>query len=84
MHAHAGRVALNFNFRNAGGIQRLLQIFPEIIIGHDGVTELVVLDKPAGIPVLDNADPQAVGIDFLTHSLPPPRLFLFLENQGDV
>ena len=77
MHAHAGSVAFNFDLGHAGGVQRLFQIFAQIVIGYQGVAELIVLDEPAGIPILDNADPQAVGIDFLSHSLPPPSLIPF-------
>ena len=65
-------------FRNAGGVQLLLQRFTEVVILHQDVAELAVIGKPPGIPVLDNTHTETVGIHFLTHifaSLPLTLLF---------
>ena len=41
-------------------------------VGADKIADLVSTCVPAGIPIFDYANTHAVGINFLTHILPPP------------
>ena len=79
--AHLRGVALDFNFRDASGIQLLLQRLAEVVILHQDVAELTVASKPPGIPVFDNTHTETVGIHFLTHIFASLPLTLFPSPQ---
>ena len=49
-------VAFDFDLGNASLVELVLQILSQIIVGNNGVAELLVGNEPSGIPVLDNAD----------------------------
>ena len=59
---------LDLDLSHAGGVQLVLQILTDVVIFDDQVTDLVLAGVPAGIPVLDYANPQSMGINFLSHS----------------
>ncbi len=64
--------ALDLDLGNAGAVQGLLEILADLLILDDQVADLLVTGIPTGIPVFDDADAQAVGINFLSHKLSPP------------
>ena len=74
-------VALNLNLRDACGVQLLLQRFAQVVIFHQDVAKLIVLGKPAGVPVFDNTHTETVGIHFLTHIFASLPLTLFPSPQ---
>ena len=72
---NAGIAALDLDLRNAGGIESLLEILTDVVVLNDQVADLVVTGIPTRVPVLDHANAQSVGINFLSHSnlLKPSR-----------
>ena len=60
-------VALDLDVRDACRIQSLLQVLTDLVVLNDQVTDLLVTGIPAGIPIFDDADTQAVRINFLSH-----------------
>jgi len=54
----------------------------DLLVFNEEFAEIFLVGVPAGVPIFDNANAQAVGIDFLAHSL--PSLISFLENDRDV
>ena len=71
MDAHLGGVALDLYLRDARLVQLLFQDLPQVIVLYQSVAEVVVLGEPPGIPVLYHTHAKAVGIDFLSHNVPP-------------
>ena len=71
------RVALDFDARNAGSLQFLFNEITDFVIFNQDVAESGFLCKPAGIPILDYAHAKTVGINFLSHSLPPLPAYSF-------
>ena len=65
---HLAVGALDLDLCHAGCVQLVLQIFTDVVIFNDQVADLVLAGVPVGIPVLDNANPQSMGINFLSHS----------------
>ena len=59
--------ALDLDLGNAGTVQSLLEILADLLILDDQVADLLVSGIPAGVPVFDDADAHAVGINFLSH-----------------
>ena len=45
------------------------------------IADLLIAGIPTGIPVFDDADPQAMGINFLSHKLSPPFLMPFPSQR---
>ena len=72
--ADLGVVTLDLDLGDAGGIESLLQILTDLEVLHQQIAHLLVLGVPAGIPVLDDADPEAMRIYFLSHITWPPFL----------
>ena len=66
-HAHAARVTLDLDLGDTGILQRLLQVLADLVVGHEGVAEVLLTCVPSGVPVLDDTHAHAVGIDFLSH-----------------
>ena len=60
-------IALDFDLRNACSLERILQIFSDIVVGYECVTELFVRYEPSRVPILNYAHAQTVGIYLLTH-----------------
>ena len=56
------------NIRDDEIIKFLLQKLSDVVIFNDQIADLVLAGVPAGIPVLDNANTQTMGINFLSHS----------------
>ena len=81
--ADLGAVALDLDLGDASLIQVGLQIFTDLVVLHQQVADEFVFGKPTGVPTIDNAHAQTVGIDFLAHSF-PPDLFFLGENHVDV
>ena len=73
--------ALDLNLGNAGTVQGLLEILADLLILDDQVADLLFTGIPTGIPVFDDADPQAMGINFLSHKLSPPFLMPFPSRR---
>ena len=63
------RVPLDLDAADACSEELLLQKLADIVIFHQGIAETTVVGIPTGIPILDNAHSQAVGINFLSHYL---------------
>ena len=59
---------LDLDLSNTSCVQLVLQILTDVVIFDDQVTDLVLAGVPAGIPILDNAYPQSMGINFLSQS----------------
>ena len=74
LHSSAG--SFDLDLRNSGRRDLLLDELSDLIVFNDKVTELIIANKPSGIPVTDNADSQAVRINFLSHNVCPPILSL--------
>ena len=74
--------ALDLDLGNAGTVQSLLEILADLLILDDQVADLLFTGIPTGIPVFDDADPQAMGINFLSHKLSPPFLMPFPSQPG--
>ena len=77
-HSYSVVVAFDFDLRNAGREQALLEIASQIVIGNKSIAEGFILLEPSRIPVFNNTDTKTVRINFLTHSVKPPSLSLFL------
>ena len=60
-------VALDLDLGDAGGVQGLLQVLSDVVVFHEEVADLLGTGIPAGIPILDDADTQSVGVNFLSH-----------------
>ena len=69
--ADLGAVTLDLDGGNAGGIKGLLEVLADLVIFDDQIADLLFSCVPSGIPVFDNADTQAVRINFLSHLSPP-------------
>ena len=65
---HLAVGALDLDLCHAGCVQLVLQIFTDVVIFNDQVADLVLAGVPVGIPVLDYANTQSMGINFLSHS----------------
>ena len=74
--------ALDLDLGNAGTVQSFLEILADLLILDDQVADLLFTGIPTGIPVFDDADPQAMGINFLSHKLSPPFLMPFPSQPG--
>ena len=59
--------ALDFDLGHACTVQALLDELADLVIFNDQVADLLVSGIPAGVPVFDDADAHAVGINFLSH-----------------
>ena len=66
---NASGIALDLDLRDACGVELLLKRLSEIVILDQRVAEILVAHIPAGIPVLDDAHAQTVGMNFLAHKL---------------
>ena len=79
-HAGTGAVDVDFDLRivaiaaldlhlgNAGGIELVLEVLTDIVVLYNQIAHLIFAGIPTRVPVLDHADAQSVGINFLTHS----------------
>ena len=61
-------VPLDLDFGDAGGIELVLQILADVVVLHNQIAHLVGAGIPAGVPILDHANAQSMGINFLSHS----------------
>ena len=68
INANLCGIALYLDGGDTGGIEGLLQKLADLVVLDDQVADLVLACIPAGIPILDNADAQAMGINFLSHN----------------
>ena len=59
--------ALDLDLGHACTVQALLDELADLVIFNDQVADLLVSGIPAGVPVFDDADAHAVGINFLSH-----------------
>ena len=64
-------VPLDLDGGDAGAVKVLLQILPDLVVLDDQVADFLVPRIPAGIPVLDDAYAQTMGINFLSHTVTP-------------
>ena len=65
------RISFDADIGDAGGEQGLLEVVPDLLVFHKDIAEQVILGEPLGVPVLNHAHPETVGIHFLAHTLPP-------------
>ena len=75
--SHLQRVALDLNAGNSSGFQFLFDKVTNFVIFNKDVAESFFICKPAGIPILNDAHTEPVGINFLAHSLPPLSAYSF-------
>ena len=59
--------ALDLDLGHARAVQGLLEELADVVIFNDQVADLLVLGIPTGVPVFDDANAHAVGINFLSH-----------------
>ena len=59
--------SFDFDFRDAGGVEQILEVFADLEILDEEIADLFVLSVPSGIPIRDDADAQTVRINLLTH-----------------
>src|SRR5690606_29153823 len=65
--------ALDLNGRNAGGVKVLLDVIANLRVFLHRLGVVGTAGKPPGIPVTDDADPQSLGVNLLTHNDPSSR-----------
>ena len=75
-------VPLDLDLGDAGAVEGLFQVVADLLVLHQQVAYQFVAGIPAGVPILDDAHAQAVGIDFLSHIVPPP--LALAHGDGDV
>ena len=63
-----GVVTLDLDLGNTRRIQLILQVLTNVIILNQQVANLFRAGIPAGVPILDYANAQSMGIHFLSHS----------------
>ena len=68
-------VALYLDVGDARVEEVLLQVLANLVVLDDEIADFVVPGVPAGVPVLYDADTQAVRINFLSHASTPPYSF---------
>ncbi|CDE04295.1 folylpolyglutamate synthase [Anaerotruncus sp. CAG:390] len=60
-------IAFDLDLRDARLLEFALEELTDLVVGHENVSENLVLYAPSRIPVLDNAHTKAVRINFLSH-----------------
>ena len=61
-------VPLHLDLGDASGVELVLQVLADVIVLHNQVAHLIGTGIPARVPVLDHANAQSMGINFLSHS----------------
>ena len=75
-YLNSSAVSFYLDFRNSGRCDLLLDELSDLVVFNDEIAELIIANKPSGIPVTDNAYSQAVRVNFLSHNVCPPILSL--------
>ena len=79
-HAGAGAVQenrhhvvapLNLDTGNARAVEGLFEELADFLVLYNQVADFLLTGVPAGVPVLDDAHAQSVGINFLSHNCLP-------------
>ena len=68
INANLGAVTLYLDGGNTGGIEGLFQKLADLVVFDDQIADLIFSGIPSGVPVLDDADAQAMRINFLSHN----------------
>jgi len=61
-------VSFDFDLGDAGGIEGALEVLTDVVVLNNQITDFVFTGIPTRVPVLNYADAQSVGINFLSHS----------------
>ena len=61
-------ISFDLDLGDAGGIEGALEILTNVVVLNDQITDLVLTGIPARVPVLNYANAQSMGINFLSHS----------------
>ena len=77
VNSHFQSVAFDLNTGDACCFQFLFDKITDFVIFNKDVAESFFICKPAGIPILNDAHTEPVGINFLAHSLPPLSAYSF-------
>ena len=64
-------VSFDFDLSDAGGIEGGLQPLTDVVVLDDQIADLVSAGIPTRVPIFDHANAQSMGINFLSHMLPP-------------
>ena len=61
-------VSFDFDLGDTGGIEGALEVLTDVVVLDDQITDFVLTGIPTRVPVLNYADAQSMGINFLSHS----------------